>query len=330
LITAAVLLLALGGLPAFAAGAQDEKNYQEAAGVESWTHSYDISERPDGKYNVLVRGRDLAGNTSIAGPFNIYIDSDSDLPTVSVANPADGSIITSNLNVVGAAVDDDGIEKVLMSINGGEFEECEGNEFWHSYLELDSLTEGLQRLELKAVDINGLEGPPASLSFTVDKHSPVTVIESHESGGYLSGKVEITGSVQDANGVQRLSFREKNRTAQSQLKLKYNREKGVYEFQQRIDTEEYADGPHDLIFTSTDLAGTKGIDSFLFFADNNAPQLQILSPTPDAELNQRILLAGTVRDSVGIKTLSYRIGEQAREIELTPGDPYWAAELDLS
>jgi len=214
LITAAVLLLALGGLPAFAAGAQDEKNYQEAAGVESWTHSYDISERPDGKYNVLVRGRDLAGNTSIAGPFNIYIDSDSDLPTVSVANPADGSIITSNLNVVGAAVDDDGIEKVLMSINGGEFEECEGNEFWHSYLELDSLTEGLQRLELKAVDINGLEGPPTTVSFTVDKHSPVTVIESHESGGYLSGKVEITGSIQDANGVQRLSFREKNRTAQ--------------------------------------------------------------------------------------------------------------------
>lgn len=330
MITAAALLLALGGLQAFAAGAQDEKNYQEAAGVESWTHSYDISERPDGKYNVLVRGRDLAGNTSIAGPFNIYIDSDSDLPTVSVANPEEGSIITSNLNVVGAATDDDGIEKVLMSINGGEFAECAGKEYWHSYLELDSLTEGRHTLELKAVDINGLEGPPTALSFTVDKRSPATMIESHASGVYLSGKVEISGSVQDANGVQRLSFREKNRAAESHIKLKYNREKDVYEFQQKIDTEEYEDGPHDLIFTSTDLAGSQGIDSFLFFADNNAPQLQILSPTPDAELNQRILLAGIVRDSVGIKALSYSIGEQEREIELTPGDPYWAAELDLA
>ena len=45
---------------------------------ESWTESFDVSAKKKGKYNVLVTAEDTAGNTGMAGPFNMYIDPRSD------------------------------------------------------------------------------------------------------------------------------------------------------------------------------------------------------------------------------------------------------------
>ena len=69
--------IAVGSLHAMGHGETVETS---AASLDSWLETIDISGAKPGKYNILVTATDLAGNQALAGPYNLYIDPDSDLP----------------------------------------------------------------------------------------------------------------------------------------------------------------------------------------------------------------------------------------------------------
>jgi len=62
--------------------------YKQVEGLENWTYNCDISDMVNGKYNLIIRSRDNAGNMSIDGPINIFVDSESGKPTVSIFIPS--------------------------------------------------------------------------------------------------------------------------------------------------------------------------------------------------------------------------------------------------
>jgi len=62
--------------------------YKQVEGLENWTYDCDISDMVNGKYNLIIRSRDNAGNMSIDGPINIFVDSESGKPTVSIFIPS--------------------------------------------------------------------------------------------------------------------------------------------------------------------------------------------------------------------------------------------------
>ncbi|HPX48322.1 MAG TPA: hypothetical protein PK408_08985, partial [Treponemataceae bacterium] len=69
-----LILLILPGL--FSLGKKD--TVETSAGtLDSWLETVDISEKKPGKYNILVTAEDLAGNQTLAGPYNMFIDPDS-------------------------------------------------------------------------------------------------------------------------------------------------------------------------------------------------------------------------------------------------------------
>lgn len=313
-----------------ASGRSEDEPYVQAEGTESWSYEYDISGAVDGKYNFIVRGKDSAGNTAYAGPYNVFVDNDSDLPVVSIAHPNPDVIVTGNFNIVGSALDDDGISRVEINLDGGPYTECKGTDFWDFYLDVSEIPDGSHIISVRATDINGVAGPEKSVPFLVDKSAPVTTILSHETGVYLSDTAIITGSVQDASGIEKLFVQEKDRTGTRELKLKYDKNNDIYTFKHTLSTADFTDGPHDLQFRSIDRSGSEGITSLLFFADNTEPQIEVLHPEQGASVNEKILLSGILRDEVGIKKLSYTIDKAEYEIELIPGNPYWVSELDLS
>src|SRR5512133_423735 len=58
-----------------------------AEGLENWKQGIDLGSYKSGKYNLIVEGKDKAGNVTRAAPMNIYVDPKSDLPVVSIINP---------------------------------------------------------------------------------------------------------------------------------------------------------------------------------------------------------------------------------------------------
>jgi len=65
------------------------KEYKQGVGLENWTYNYDISDYPDGEYNLIIRSTDKVGNVTIAEPINIFIDFESDLPIASISNSSE-------------------------------------------------------------------------------------------------------------------------------------------------------------------------------------------------------------------------------------------------
>ena len=328
-IFAAILLLAISVSPLSAAGKKEKGEYTKVDGLKTWSYTKDISELPDGKYNLIVKGEDTAGNVGIAGPYNVFISAESDLATVNIANPVENMIVSDNLNIVGDAFDDDGIKQVDIKLDDGFYQKCTGTAFWNYYLDLDQLEEGPHLITVRGTDINGLEGIEVSVKFTVDKEPPVVTIRSYEQGCVLSGKINITGDISDAGGIEELLFSENENTEFKKLKTSYNKKTGLWEFSQTFNTNKMEDGTYNYWYKSIDTSGAEGISSFLFFVDNNAPQLTVIEPIEGERVNGSIGLAGKITDTIGVKSLTVKLGAEQKEVKLDPGNPYWAVKMDI-
>ncbi len=314
----------------FAAGSK-EADFKKTDGRDNWEYTYDISTMAPGKYNLIVEGKDKAGNVSTAGPYNVYIDPKSDLPVAGISNPTPGLRVGGDLHIVGTCVDDDGVDRVEVKLDDGEFVKADGREYWSYSLEAASMADGRHTVSARGVDINGLVGEPVSVSFNLDTHRPVIAIVSHKSGTIVSGTVTLSGTATDANGIKSLACSQDNKKTFRELPLRRGKDDTSAQFELTVDTKKLADGPYAYWFGSLDMTGSTGYTAFLLFVDNTGPSIEILKPKSDEKVSGRVAVIGKITERIGIKSFSYDGGEANRgAIELAPGNPYWIHEFDFS
>jgi hypothetical protein len=302
-----------------------------ADGLENWKQGIDLGSYKSGKYNLIVEGKDKAGNVTRAAPMNIYVDPKSDLPIVSIINPTSLMRVGGDLNIVGTAADDDGVAKVEVSLDGGEYLAADGGEFWSLYLKTGQLEEGRRTLDVRAVDVNGLAGPSVRVRFDLDRTKPLAAIGSPQVGSLVSGKISLSGTVFDANGVRSLEISKDGGKTWASVPLKKGKDPQRPSFSWAVDTSKLGDGPKVFNLRSVDMVGSKSTAAYLLFIDNTKPSIEIARPAAGQAVNGRFIVAGAVRDAVGVKRLSYEFGaDQKGEIALTKGDPFFVKELDAS
>ena len=169
------ILVAMALSVSFEAFAKKDVEEKSLGPENSWQESFDINEKKPGKYNVLVTAEDNAGNQSVEGPFNIWIDPESDLPVVSITNPVENMRVPGNLNIVGTCIDDDAVESVCLILDGDEdnLKIAEGKDFWSFYIDTNNMLEGPHTIEVFGTDINGLSGHHARVMWQLDRRAPV-------------------------------------------------------------------------------------------------------------------------------------------------------------
>ena len=141
--------------------------------LQSWQEDIDLESRTKKKaqkYNIMITATDLGGNVAVEGPFNIYVDPESDRPVCGVTNPYFNMRVVGNLNIIGTCVDDDGVSKVELILDEGKVNSAgesiekkvtaKGKEFWSYYLDTNDLEEGPHTIKVIGYDINGLESNP--------------------------------------------------------------------------------------------------------------------------------------------------------------------------
>jgi hypothetical protein len=329
LLTAVLLVLPIACSAAL--GNPEKGDYKPVQGLENWDARLELEGRKQGKYNLIVRAKDQAGNVGYEGPYNVFVDPRSDLPVARISHPAPGSRAVSQLEVIGTCVDDDGVQSVQVSLDGGEAAEAKGTEFWSLPLDIASLQDGEHTLRAVGVDVNGLEGPASTVRFQVDKRAPLIRVTSHPSGALVSGKVQVKGEVEDPNGLASLAWSRDSANGFQPLKMSLDKPGRRAEFELELDTRDGSDGPLVLWLRATDRTGSTGRQAFLLFANNEAPVLEILSPTDGEAVHGKVLVVGRAADKLGLRGLQFDAGEAAAgSVPLTPGNPFWAQELDLS
>lgn len=302
--------------------------YKKVDGLENWTYNYDISNYPDGVYNLIIRSTDKAGNISIDGPVNIFIDSDSDLPTSSISSPTENMRVGGDFTVIGTAMDDDGINYVEVRIDDEPFVRAEGKEFWSSFFSVKSFSDGVHTISSRVTDINELTGNEVSVLFNIDKTKPDIVIDSHSNGEILSGKITITGSVSDTNGIEKLEY-SLDGEIYINLKLSGKPKHTERNFSLKIDTRESEGGTEYVWFRTKDGTGSVGSITFVYYSDNRKPEIVIKSPMDDKILNGYVTVSGTVHDEVGLASFSYIFDKDEVSIPLITGNPYWSRTFDF-
>jgi Big-like domain-containing protein len=325
LIVTLLILLTAGSV--FAAGKTEEDAFETVEGTGNWEHTIDVSELEPGKYNILVRARDRAGNEALGGPFNIFVDPESDQPLVSISYPTALQAVGERLYIIGTARDDDAVGRVEVQVDDRRAITAEGTDFWSLFVSMEALDDGPHTITVKAVDINGTEGPAVSIPVELDTTKPVALTESHESGVLVSRKTTIQGSVEDANGVAALYLIAGD--SESTLRLRGGREETPsFEFQ--IDPNDLEEGPTVWWLRSVDNTGSIGFTPFLFFVDISPPELEIITPLEEDSVDNQLNFVGRVYDAVGLQSLTYSLsnGEEG-EIAVIPGNPYWSLQVDL-
>lgn len=297
---------------------------------ESWDEAFDLTEKKPGKYNVLVTAEDSAGNIGEAGPFNIYIDPRSDQPVVSITNPVKNMNITGTFSASGTCFDDDGIDYIEVALDGNEPVRAKGKQFWTQTFNTADLQEGVHRITAWGTDINGLKSDGVSVEFNLNLHTPETFVTSMDDGALISGKKVLEGIVRDGNGVSKLFYSLDAGHTYTPLALKYDKKAGVSSFKLDLDTRKMPEGPTVCWFKAVDKLGAEGISTFLFFIDNTPPVVDFFYPAPAERVSSVFGIAGFASDSVNLKSLSWRMGNQAGDFELIKGNSYWVKEFDVS
>ncbi|GAB1482920.1 hypothetical protein MASR2M78_17360 [Treponema sp.] len=323
------LLLFSGiGTASYASGLKETPLVQ-AEGDRNWQHSFDISNKKPGTYNIIAKGTDAAGNEQIAGPINIRVDPKSDLPIAVISNPIASMRIGGDLNIVGTCVDDDATERVELSIDGGDWIPANGTDFWSYYVPAGTIPDGNRKIKARGVDINGLIGPEYSVRFDMDKNKPLATVSSHSPGVLVAGKIELKGKVSDANRVAKLEYSLDGGEKYLPTKGSEDKKKSSRSFAAAIDTRLLPDGPLSILLRAVDGVGSVGITPFLLVIDNTKPVIQLVSPLSTDTVDSTFTLFGMASDEVGLASLQWSIGKLGADIPLTPGDPYWMLPISL-
>lgn len=324
------LVLCIGVVYFVFAGGKKEIDELETSSLDSWEESIDVSEKKTGKYNIMVTASDQGGNTTIAGPYNLYIDPESDFPTANITNPLTQQRVPGNLNIVGTCIDDDGVSKVELIFDGDEDNPkiADGTDFWSYYLDTTKMREGPHTIGVYGYDINGLKGHLTEITWNLDRMTPKTKVENHGTGELVSGYIHLKGSVFDGNGISKLWYSLDKGVIFRELKIRYDKSQKAWTFDLPINTKKMEDGPQVCWFKGLDEQGSYGVYSFLYFIDNTAPELQFIYPAPEVAVNGEFAIVGLVRDTVAMQSLSWEVGDSSGDFEIIPGDPYWTTKFD--
>ena len=326
---AILAMLILIGTPAIWANGTPEDAWQETTGTEVWLREFDLAGSKPGTHNVVIRARDSAGNEALVGPYNIRIDPSVGLPTARIIYPDKDTVLRRDIHVIGIAGGRIGVEKVEIKLDEGDFVLAEGSEYWSASLDSASIPDGRHTLTARAIDPRGMEGPATTVSFILDRSPPALSIRSHQAGSLVRGTAVFEGTAEDANGIARLELSVDGGATFQDLAFRSSRGERAVSFSFPVQSAKLPDGAAIYQVRAVDGTGAAAVHPILFFVDNQAPELDILWPEKGAGVSGSFRVTGTMKDVVGVKSLSWEIGKSVQDIEMRPGDPYWTADVQI-
>jgi len=338
------------------AGGNKEVN-RTAEDPAGFTDTIDTLDRKPGKYNYYLAATDKAGNVTLSGPENIFIDPSSDLPNTTIINPSPMMHVQGNMNIVGIAFDDDGIDFVELTVHRGTDGKGDelvrtrvsGKDYWSYFLNTsnqDIWTDGNYTVTAWATDVTGLSGIASEypngakvkpkqhkksvVYWTLDRKKPETLVTSHEIGALVSGSIRLRGTVTDGNGISGFSYSTDGGERYSPANVSLNNRTGEYNWEVNIRTNTLDDGPQVIWFKAEDGKGTIGAAAHLLFVNNTGPDVKIVYPEHNTVVNGVFGIAGYAKHPVGLKSISWKAGNFAGgTFDLLEGNDWWSAEVDL-
>jgi len=331
--------------------------YIYADGTLNWSKTFDISEiqkKAAGTWSITVKAKDDMDNYSREEAINIKIDPKSDIPIVNVINPKENARIPGNLMVVGTALDDDGIDRIEISVNDDKEKiSCNGKDFWfiniYTNAEEDkydtsvadnhkifkkAMKDGEHTLHIKAYDINGVASAEKVVNFNLDRMTPIIKVKNLNSGAIISGKINLIGTAEDDNGIVKIEYSIDNRYSFNPVLLfsYLNKEKTKANWNFLLDSEQLIEGTQTIWIRALDRAGSYGYFPLTITVDHQKPTIAIQYPKEKEKVGNRINVYGYAKDNVDIKDVFVKVEgpgayNKIHKAVIYAGNPYWSFNM---
>jgi len=162
-----------------------ETIWETVTGTTSWTYQWNSTEFPGGSYRFRFRAFDgLDYSETVELTLKVQNDSSNILPTVSVFPPTGEGKVSGIVLIKGSASDQDGtIQRVEISIGGGDWVNVTGTDSWSYQWDTSKAENGEYLIRIRAYDGKNYSSV-VSLNFNVNNDAPSS--ESDDTG-FLPG-----------------------------------------------------------------------------------------------------------------------------------------------
>lgn len=144
-------------------------------------------------YNFTAIKFQIRGTTNynITSNAHIKILLDTLPPTIFIDYPKEGNVINSSkVSIYGRSYDNENVEIVEISVDGGKFSPANGTTHWK--IDID-LSDGIHKITARAIDNSG-NSRIATVNFTVDTTPPIIEIREPSEGDiFPNGNITIIG-----------------------------------------------------------------------------------------------------------------------------------------
>lgn len=176
---------------------------------------FDVKGAKENRIEIAFTATDLAGNVSVVKR-SFDIDSKADLPVVTLLSPEKDSKEQGSVFVSGLVKDDDGVAKIRYKLDSNEYADSEANDSF--VFSLKDLSAGKHNLLVKAVDLSGIEGEAASVSFSIIGKAPTVSLDTALSSlgtvpfypgievPAIDGKAKISATIKGENSVSFVEY----------------------------------------------------------------------------------------------------------------------------
>ena len=274
-----------------------EEELETFYGEDSFAAAMDLSAYAEVPGGMSLNLTDTAGNTGELIP-ELFFQPQSDIPEVQIQIPEDNFLVTTDFNVSGTIFDDDGVQSIEYRIDDGEFISIEGGNSFAIPVAYKELADNEHTMDIKAVDLWGVESVPITLNFKVSLDVPEARVTLPLIGESNRGIISLSGTATDANGVGSVFLSVDNGNS-------FHQARGTGEWTYELDTRVLVDGNYMVLIKVQDLYGVSAVYSSLLTIDNTPPVVQLSNPPDGMGVSDELTFQMRISDEIGVETLTY-------------------------
>ncbi|WP_320044175.1 S8 family serine peptidase [uncultured Desulfobacter sp.] len=245
-------------------------------------------------------------------------DEDTVDPYVNITSPQNDTTVNGSLTVSVTAVDDSGVERVELYVNGEVLASDTTLPYtfaWDTYGYANSEYE----LMAVAYDTSGNAGWSNVITVTIANESdddilpPVVAITSIQNGTSVSGGITVDVSATDESGVVQVELYVDGEFLDEDITSPY-----AFFW----DTTAHTNGTYALVAIAYDTAGNKGVSEVItvsvdnaIFQDTEAPVVTITSPGDGASIGNRETVQASASDAGGINRMELFMNGELKAVK---------------
>jgi len=290
------------------------------AGDGVYSYSFDTTTMPDGDTEITVLATDLVGFTVESDPMTLMVDNNPPVSRIRSEGGNVSGIVTIEATVTDAYLND---ACVYLVVDGDDdnstmMDPVDGKGRYQLVLDTRDLMDGLREVRVYAEDMWGMYSRSPNITLDVDNYAPTITYTS--GGGTRWGTYRVKAMVYDAHLDTSCVMLRVGSGAPVAMRFSNN------EWYYDVKTDEYPDGPLDLVVTACDTRGNENPGATMTITVQNQADLEVVSVE---WVSTEVEEGATAKVRVGVRNNGHAVAKDYLVV-LTMGGKTLASEQEVT